>query len=228
MTDPGGADEKTCRPGRQRPGPGGRAEPRDDTSVRRRAVLAALCCSGVVAGCAVPGSSPRSTERVTPAPIPTTDERGRQTVPPGAGLCPELPSNAEVYVCSPRRRDGDGLRLVPDRGPGTPTADRVAFALKNETSVAFRTGRDWWTLAALEGDDWSTTEQGAGTDRMSVHPGERFVWTLSGARVSENTEPLDVEIDPDRTGCVCAFVVTGYVAGGELTAIISPFRVSRD
>lgn len=38
----------------------------------------------------------------------------------------------------------------------------------------------------------------------------------------------DQEHRSDRQGAVYASVVTGNVTGGELTAVIAPFRVSRD
>ncbi|MFB6297672.1 MAG: hypothetical protein ABEH56_04055 [Salinirussus sp.] len=187
--------------------------------MRRREVLSVLAGtvgSVVLAGCGglVGEDGPAATRTLTPVAVPTTE---RETVTRTG--CPELPSNAEVYVCSPQTDGGESLRLVPESSTYDGTGG-FGFTLSNGTSFPFRTGRDWWTLSQLSAEGWSISAQGDGSDRTVVGPREAFTWTLDGAANGDGTVPLEVDLDRGRY----ALAITGYVAGGELTAVITPFR----
>lgn len=192
----------------------------------RRELLAALCGCGTtgIAGClsGLSGSRSRGTETVTPAPVPTTGPTRLQTTMSRV-RCPELPTNAEVYLCSSTGSGGNDLHMITEAGTSTrdPAPGGFVFTLSNETSVAFQTGRDWWTLAARGGGGWVTVDQGDGTDRVTVDPGGTFVWSLGGDGDGPRTECLDVDV---RAEGWHALSITGYVASGELIAVIAPFR----
>jgi hypothetical protein len=192
------------------------------TGYRRRGVLAAFAAAGL-AGCREfgLGSGTDTGGRVSPAPVPTVDENRRETPTPtpGPSPCPELPSNAEVYVCSPAADDDNAFELVPERRRYT--GDTVRFRFRNRTEFSFRTGRDWWTLSA-RGREWGIVAQGDGADRTVIAPGEEFVWRVGGSGAGGVTTA--VVPAPEGAGRH-ALAVTGYVAGGELTAVIAPFVV---
>jgi hypothetical protein len=202
-------------------------DPRDDvprvdagSGLRRREFLVAggTATTASLAGCAGLGGAPDSDpEALTPAPIPSVDT----ATGPGS-VCPELPTNAEVYVCSPQTRSANTLRLQPDAETYRATADDLAFVLRNNTDFAFRTGRDWWTVTRRRDDGWTSVDQGDGTDLMTVAPGSSAVVTVDG----DDLEAPSSDAGP-ATGRY-ALVVTGYVTGGELTAVIAPFQVVRD
>lgn len=189
-----------------------------DARLSRRALLATLGGLAPLAGC---GDFGGQTERqtATPAPVPTraTPSSVADAVVPVA--CPELPSNAEVYVCSPTRADDADLRLVPARGAYRTDAGEITLSLVNETVFTFRTGRDWWTLARRVDGDWAITAQGNGSGRLLLGPGEDAAWRVGGDSPRGDVTHLDV----DLTGDYYALAITGYVSAGELTAVIAPF-----
>lgn len=192
------------------------------TKFRRREILAAggAVTAVSLAGCAGFGSEPGTDpDTVTPAPIPSV---GTATPVRGRDVCPELPTNAEVYVCSPQTRSANTLRLQPDAETYRATAASLEFVLRNSTDFSFRTGRDWWTVARRRDDGWTSVDQGDGTDLMTVAPGGAAVLTIDG----DDIEAPGSEAGP-TTGRY-ALIVTGYVTGGELTAVIAPFRVVLD
>lgn len=182
---------------------------------------------GGVAGCS--GSPSRNTSTLTPAPVGTAGERASVEAP-AADRCPELPSNAEVYICA--SADGEGLTL----SAVSTRADPPVVELRNETTVPFDTGTDWWTLSrqrsTSEGrrdatDRWQLTEQGAGTDDRRVEPGGRLRWQLGGADMSSTGRPPD-RVDVSLAAGRYAFSIVGYVPAGELTALVLPFEVQAD
>lgn len=190
----------------------------------RRDVLAAVSGSVGLAGCTGAGLAPDpDTDRrrtVTPAPVPT-DYCETGTGPPSSSLCPMLPSNAEVYVCSPLSTGNEALQLVPG---ATRRSDpgRSTFVLHNGTSFPFRTGRDWWTLASRDGDTWTIEAQGAGSGRLTVPPDDTYAWVLGDAQTDTETSSIDVDTGSGHY----ALAITGYVAAGELTAVIAPFLLA--
>ncbi len=251
--------------------------------MRRRALLSAFpaAIASALAGCA--GGDGTTTETLTPADVPT----GRRPTPTGTPTvaCPALPSNAEVYVCSPTAPGENALRLGPSSRVYEAGNGGLAFTLHNDTGLAFRTGRDQWTLARRDRAGWSIVDQGDGSDRLVVGPGESFVWEFDAAAGRDvsgagrgtaegvgtdderrgdglgasaydgvTTEPpadgTDTgstadSADPTGTGTSTAppevarpavslgggphaLSVTGYVTGGELTAVVAPFRVRPD
>jgi len=187
----------------------------------RRALLATLGGLVPVAGCGGFGGQPDRQATATPAPVPT-----RETPVPAADAvapvaCPALPSNAEVYVCSPTRADDADLRLVPARGEYRADGGEITLSLVNETVFTFRTGRDWWTLARRIDGNWAITAQGNGTGRLLAGPGEDAAWQVGGDGPGADVTHVDVDLD----GGYYALAITGYVSAGELTAVIAPFRV---
>jgi hypothetical protein len=84
--------------------------------MRRRAVLAALAGAGALAGCSslVRPSGGASRDTLTPAPVGTDGGRDVTTATPAS--CPELPTNAEVYLCSETAAEGLQLRPAGARG----------------------------------------------------------------------------------------------------------------
>lgn len=182
----------------------------------RRTLLSA---GGLIfAGCS--GRSGMDDEpTVTPAAVPTTAPRPTVAAV-GPRECPELPSNAEVYICSPRAGQINSLRLVPStlRYEGT---EPLSFTLRNRTGFTFRTGCDWWTIAADIGGTWKTVAQGPGEGRLAVPSGEPAVWRLRSVATGA-TAHRHATLEAGTY----AFVVTGYAAGGELTAVAAPFTVA--
>jgi hypothetical protein len=195
--------------------------------MRRRGVLAA-CLGGLVgtAGCPSLEPSPDGAgdgaddddTTLTPAPVGSADGRGVTTATPAP--CPELPTNAEVYVCSTDAADGLHLRLTGGSG-------RTVLRLDNPTTLTFNTGPDWWTLSRrLQGtamDDWRIAAQGDGTGRLRLARDESFAWVFGPPRSETDTRETRVG-DRPATGRY-AFSVVGYFGGGELTAVIAPFTV---
>lgn len=200
-----------------------------DPDVRRRDVLAGL--AGVagslgLAGCSgLFGTDPAADETLTPAPVPTTR---RSTAGPAAGgdACPEVPAPAEVYVCAGTTGD-DSVRLVPEASTYDAGSGPFTVTLRNESSLSFRTGRDQWILSQRIDGTWTVVDQGAGTDLLSLRPGESFVWVLggvadsAGAGDAAGTERLEVAVG----GGQHALAVVGAPPRGARTAAIARFRI---
>jgi hypothetical protein len=152
-----------------------------------------------------------------------------------------LPTNAEVYVCSGANDEGLRFRSATPPGSGA-----TALELRNGTTLPFNTGPDWWTLARRlpATGDWAIVDQGAGSGRLQLGPGESFEWVVrradagggattsgSGAarRATDGTTRtadsrsarLVAPISPGRY----ALSVVGYFGGGELTAVIDRFVI---
>jgi hypothetical protein len=183
-------------------------------STARRTVLGAL--AALLPGCSAP-AGPINSPTLTPAAVPSATARTATPEP----RCPELPSTAEVYICSSEGSAANALRLVA-APPTAGLADRLGFTLANRTGFTFRTGPDWWTLAAREGATWHTVAQGAARGRLAIAPGERGRWRLRAGSATTGGDAIAVTPGPH------AFVVTGYAAGGELTAVIAPFVITGD
>jgi hypothetical protein len=193
--------------------------------MRRRGILAALL-GGLAgaAGCSSleprsdDGSADREGATLTPAPVGSADGRGVTTAMPAP--CPELPTNAEVYVCSTTAADGLSLRPTAESG-------LTVLRLDNPTTLTFNTGPDWWTLSRrLPGptaDDWRITAQGDGAGRLHLGRDESFAWVF-GPSGSASEGPETRVGDRPAPGRY-AFSVVGYFGGGELTAVIAPFTV---
>lgn len=188
--------------------------------MRRRAVLAAVS-SVLTAGCAgLVGEADRRQETLSPAPVPAERPRAANVATPRVPRCPDVPADVAARICSDR--SGTGLRLTPEASTYESGPDPFGVTLVNGGDVTFRTGRDWWTLARVADDGWERVASGDRTDRLSVGPGESFVWELNatgegGAGVARP----DVAFGGGRY----ALVVTGYVAGLNLAAVAAPFRV---
>jgi hypothetical protein len=188
----------------------------------RRAALAALGVSLSLGGCQVFRSDTREPRTLTPAAVPeVTAPDPPEDGSPARTVCPQVPPGADAYVCSPRASPTGSLRLHPtvrsyDSGTGG-----LPFTLVNGTESAFRTGRDWWVLGARDQDGWSVVARGERTDRMRIGPGGQFVWTLGGDGDDRDGTRLDVAFG----GGPHALAVTGYLAPGDLTSVVAPFRV---
>ena len=187
----------------------------------RRSVLAGLAGALTLSGCQQVRPESGSRRTLTPAAVPDADEpRGQPT--PAAADCPRLPSHAEVYICSPNVDRDSNLRLVPETTEYSVGTGGLVFTLVNRTDSEFRTGRDWWTLTAHRRDGWDTVGRGARTDDVVVEPGGVFVWILGGQPPDDDVPRLDVDFGWGPH----ALVVTGYAAGGTLTAVIAPIQVT--
>jgi hypothetical protein len=180
--------------------------------MRRRELLAAATATlSGLAGCAGFGSDDRETltqvapATGTPAHWATPDED-----------CPAAPSNAEVYKCTTAA--GDGLHLgTIDEGTG------VGLALTNGSGVRFVTGRDWWTLSRKD-REWCIVAQGSGSDRLVLPPEATYRWRLDNqATTGATSDATTLELPLESS--VYGFSVTGYVTGGELTAVVTTFTV---
>ncbi|MFC7019480.1 MULTISPECIES: hypothetical protein [Haloarcula] len=161
--------------------------------MRRRALLASVGASlGALAGC--PGrTTPERRRSVTPAPVPTDDERATVATAastpvsvfqfPSSLGCPLLPGDADVYVCSPRAYSG-GLELYPDQnpfvlGPARRADDALSFTLTNRSTTAFETRIGRWLLARNDPGGWNVLAKGRRDRRLAVGADEVVTWTLA-------------------------------------------------
>jgi hypothetical protein len=191
--------------------------------MQRRGVLTALLGAlAGTAGCSVLGPGSDDTgdgATLTPAPVGSAD--GRRVTTPTPAPCPELPTNAEVYVCTGPTSDGLRLESTSERG------HRTVLRLGNPTTLTFNTGPDWWTLTrrlqGAAGDDWRIVAQGDGAGRLRLDRDESFAWVFGPPRSDVDTRSTRVGDRP--TPGSYAFSVVGYFGGGELTAVIAPFTV---
>ena len=204
--------------------------------MRRRALLGAFGASlGVLAGCAGQSrSSSGANDAVTPAPVPTDEERvefapadGAVDRVPSSRGCPLLPRGADVYVCSPRAYSGD-IHLVPDRQrfvriPTGPVAP-LPFTLRNRSPIPFETRRGWWALGRNDADGWVVVDAGRNDDRLDVSPVDAFVWRVGSEGRSE-TDTGSHDVSATVSEGVYAFGVQGYHRGARLVAFQAPFEV---
>lgn len=187
----------------------------------RRSVLAGLAGALTLGGCQQVQPDSEGRQTLTAAAVPEANEpRGQLT--PAAADCPRLPANAEAYICSPNVDRDSNLRLVPEATEYSVGTGGLVFTLVNRTDSEFRTGRDWWTLSVRRQDGWDIVGQGARSDDVVVKPGGVFVWILGGQPPDDDVPRLNV----DFGGGLHALVVTGYAAGGTLTAVIAPIQVT--
>lgn len=187
-------------------------------AVRRREVLVAIGGSLATTGCVgLLGGGSDETETLTPAPVPTTG--GDVSRPSERTRCPELPAEAEAYVCSSRAESGNGLRLIPEASTYDAGTGGFEFTLSNQLSLPFRTGRDRWTLGHRTAEGWSVLARGEGTGLRAVEPGGSVVWVLGGGDADAT------QLDVDVGGGQHALAVTGAVPRGVLTAVVSSFRI---
>jgi hypothetical protein len=110
---------------------------------------------------------------LTPAPVPSAGRPIAMPSPTPRAACPELPTHAEVYVCSATvDPDRAGLLLAP---PADAVGrDRPArFRLTNRSELRFVTGDGWWTVARRDEDGWRTVRQGTGDAARPVGPARR-------------------------------------------------------
>lgn len=193
--------------------------------VRRRQLLSGIAgILGAVptAGCArLESLRPSQRRTVTPVPVPTSDFNS--SVIDGSKestVCPELPADAEVYICSPTANSDHAFQLHSDPTAYELPVVELELTFRNRTDFAFQTGSDWWTVARRTNNDWMIVDQGDGAGRAAVGPGETVSWT-----VSLDTESSSESVDEALEAGQYALSLTGYVLGGELTAVIAPFRI---
>lgn len=185
--------------------------------MRRRQILAAVGGAVCGLGGCVGFGDGDGQETLTQVPPPTGTPEQLWATPQQD--CPAVPSNAEVYKCT--TGSDDGLSLGTD-GENNSDGAAVALTLSNGSDVRFVTGRDWWTLARKEGD-WTIIEQGNGSDRRIVPPGDIYRWQIDAT--GGDTEDNRTTVRASLTSGRYAFAVTGHATVGELTAVVTTFAV---
>jgi hypothetical protein len=191
--------------------------------VKRRAVLASLGAAVGLAGCAALSGDRERT--LTPAPVPE-EATPRAELPETDTQsldCPELPADADSYVCSPEAAGGLALRQVAAAYRGDIAG--FVFTLANDTDRVFETGRDRWLVAQQTEDGWLTIDAGGTSADLSLAPGEQFSWVV-GPTVPAAAPSGASRVDTEFGSGPHAFIVTGR-SGGGLAAVLAPFDVPR-